>query len=269
MPGKGQFSRLTCKFADCPNPLHIYPNGIKATYCKAHLSYRKGKQRGGVGITGVQETVLRHLAAVCDEDYAFVLLPPQTSYRTILTLMERDWIVSGDKENRHYRITRRGLAVLVECDKQVQRRDGICFKCGVRPRHVNGNGKTENYCYTCERERCNAKQRALRRKPPTKPCNHCKSAPRHQYQPSDTWSKFCYDCDRMLRKERKRPSAKEQRERIRLGLKPVPICGKCKARPVVLCENSVAHYCSTCRPLKAREWKVKRMYARIRRGVAA
>lgn len=273
MPAKGSIKRTHCRIDGCPNPPHVYPSGARSAYCKDHIRLRKGKSRGKENVTYPMECVLRRLRAALEQDHPFLLLDPkvETDFdeRTLNTLEDRDWIVAGDKHQPYYRITKRGLNILAKCDVPVLRRDGICIRCGERPRHVNGSGKTESYCYECERARCNEKEARLRRIPPKKPCRHCKAAPRHQYQPSGTWSDFCADCDRMLRGRRKHRSQSEYREQIRQGLRPVPVCASCKAKPVVLCENSVAHYCADCRPVMTRRWKVKRLHARYLQTKAA
>lgn len=266
MPAKNTIKRTHCRIDGCPHPPHVYPSGMRSCYCKNHIRLRKGKQRGKENITYPMECVLRRLRAALEQDAPFLLLDPaqdrELDERTLFTLAERDWIVEGDVTESYYRITKRGLNILAKCDEVVQRRDGMCPKCGDRPRHVNGSGRQEAYCYECGRAHDNEKQTRLRRIPPTKPCRRCKSAPRHQYQPSGLWSNFCTDCDRLLRKQRKHTGAKELRERIRRGEKPVPTCPACNERPVVLCENSVAHYCAVCRPIMTHRWKVKRLHAR-------
>lgn len=266
MPAKGSIKRAHCRIDGCHNPPHVYPSGARAAYCKDHIRLRKGKSRGKENVTYPMECVLRRLRTALEQDRPFLLLDPQAEAdldeRTLNTLEDRDWIVAGDRYQPYYRITKRGLNILAKCDVQVRRRDGICFKCGERPRHVNGKGKTENYCYECERARCNEKQARLRRIPPTKPCRHCKIAPRHQYQPSGAWSNFCADCDRMLRKRRKHTSSRELRELIRQGLRDVPTCPRCKERPCVLHPNSVAYVCAVCKPIVERRYKLIRIMAK-------
>lgn len=270
MPAKGQVKRTHCRIDGCPNPPHVYPSGARAAYCQTHIRLRKGKLRGKVNITYPMERILRTLRTALEQDRPFVLLDRNADYeldcRTLETLVERDWIVSGDVSAPFYRITKRGLDVLAQCDVRVVRKDGICPRCGERPKHIRASGRQDAYCDECESARAKVKEKKRRRTPPTDNCRHCHEHPRHQYQPSGTWSDYCAECDRMLRKLRKHTTAKEYRERIRQGVKPVPLCAACKERPVVLCENSVAHYCAVCRPKKTREWKVKRMYARIRAG---
>ena len=263
MPAKGQFSRLICAVEGCGQPPHVYPNGTKAKYCKGHLHLRKGKIRDHENVTYAMESVLRRLRETldADRDYAFIRL--DADYRTLSTLMERDWIVSGDVESNLYRITKRGLDILAKCDKRIVRKDGICPKCGVHPR----DGKRA-YCVECERERSNAKNCRRRYKTPTKPCRRCKTAPRHQYQPSGTWSDYCSECDSLLRKQRKHTTSRELRELIRQGLKPVPICPICKERPRFLCENSVANYCEVCRLPVFRKYRAHVLYTRYRKAVA-
>jgi hypothetical protein len=217
------------------------------------------------------EGVLRRLRAALEQDRPFLLLDPKAEpdldERTLTTLQKRDWIVAGDKQSPYYRITKRGLNILAKCDVPVQRRDGICPKCGLRPKRVNKQGRQEAYCDPCENERSRRKNAVMRRKPPKNmTCVHCKAAPKHQHQPSGLWSRYCSACDKLLRKNRKHRTQAEFREQIQQGLRPVPLCARCKEQPVVLCENSVAHYCAECRLLMTRRWKVMRMYARIRPG---
>ena len=273
MPAKNTIKRTHCRIDGCPHPPHVYPSGMRSCYCKNHIRLRKGKQRGKENITYPMECVLRRLRAALEQDAPFLLLDPaqdrQLDERTLFTLAERDWIVEGDVTESYYRITKRGLNILAKCDVQVQRRDGICPKCGERPKRIDDNGRQLAYCDECERERTRLKTLRQRKQTPTEPCAHCYERPRHQYQPSGTWSRYCSVCDPLLRKGRKHTTAKERRERIRRGEMPIPVCAECKDRPVVLYENSVSHYCAVCLPKVARRWKVKRMYERIRPGATA
>lgn len=273
MPAKGYIKRTHCRIDGCANPPHVYPSGARSAYCADHIRLRKSKSRGKENVTYPMECVLRRLRAALEQERPFLLLDPQAEAdldeRTLNTLEDRDWIVAGDQHQPYYRITKRGLNILAKCDVQVQRRDGICFKCGERPRHVNGKGKTENYCYECERDRQNKKQALARRQPPTKPCAYCHEKPRHQYLPSGTWSHYCYEHDRMLRKQRKITASRELRELIRQGLRPVPTCPRCKERPVVLHPNSVAHVCAVCKPIVERKYKLIRAVAKYAPSKAA
>ena len=273
MPAKGYIKRTHCRIDGCPNPPHVYPSGARSAYCKEHIRLRNGKSRDKVNVTYPMECVLRRLRAALEQDRPFLLLDPKVESeldeRTLETLEDRDWIVSGDRTHPYYRITKRGLNILAKCDVQVQRRDGICFRCGERPRYVNSKGKTENYCYECERKRSNEKQARLRRIKPTKPCRRCKAAPRHQYLPSGLWSDFCTDCDRLLRKQRKHTTSRELRELIRQGLRPVPTCPRCKEHPCVLHPNSVAHACAVCKPILQRRYKFARLVAKYKPQQAA
>lgn len=248
--------RTHCKL--CANPVHVYPSGVAAAYCDEHLKFRKGKKRGNQPrITGPMQVVMDCLKASRDAGYPFAALPLVTDHRTITALIARDWIVeSRGLDGLRYKITGRGLAALGHYESIMNRRDGICPRCGVRKRGVTKNGRRIAYCDECERERCRQKHHRLGRSiNPERGCSKC-GKPLHRYT-TGSYSTYCTECEA----ERSRLKAHRDREtgrQIAHGNGDVPLCTRCKQKPVKLFANSISSYCAECLPLIMRKAKLRR-----------
>lgn len=251
-------TRFNCKMEGCPNPCHRYPNGTKAAYCKTHLRFRKGKHRGDVHVTGPMSVVLLHLRDQKKAGAPFAALPKGTDKRTVTALEERDWIYAGDFTAPVYAITLRGEKALKACEGIINRRDGLCPKCGERPRPITSGGKLAAYCHVCESQR--AKEKAARgaaKIDPSRGCSRCGNHPLHRYS-TGRYSTYCTACEQARSRAKSQRSTARRRALAQSG-GYIKLCPRCNQKPVVVTANAIASYCVDCRRLLHRRWKLRRV----------
>lgn len=243
--------RIGCKVSGCPNPRHVYPSGVEASYCDDHLYLRKATRKGLANMTGAMRQVLTLLddAHEADVGHVFVALnvPKEVDRRTLRALVERDWIIiSPGIDGDRYKITSRGAKTLRAYKKKWQRRDGICPRCGKRPRHVRSSGTKDSYCLECLRAISKRKRDlGIQYINTDRLCSRCHKHPLHQY-PGGKFSTYCEHCARVNR----RKNARKQRRRLFRAIQngaPVPMCKLCKVRPCVVSANTVSEVCYECR----------------------
>lgn len=250
-----------CKVVGCQRLRHKYPSGQRAQYCRQHMRRRKAKQREGFdSMTGQMLDVLRYLRTAQEQDREWCALGyPLAHGITLNALVERDWIFSSDgMDGTRYKITGRGLKALDAYETPAQRRDGICARCGERPRHVTSGGRRISYCMECERERSRKRNNASRKQPGI--CKRCKSAPKQQYS-SGNYADLCIACERARGREKNRRARQQQVRAIQQG-GPVPLCVKCKTAPVRVFANSVSRWCAACGRVEIRRYKLRAMLRR-------
>lgn len=214
--------RTTCKVNGCRNPLHIYPSGVQASYCDAHLYLRKHTRHGYGTMTGSMREVLAQLDAAQDDDVGHYFIALDVSgtidRRTISAMIRRDWIIaSHGLDGIRYKITGRGVKAFKAYSRRLRRLDGICPECGKRARHVRRTGVIDSYCVECGRAISNRKRKriALTMKPGRK-CSCCKERPPHRY-PGGTYSTYCCECESRLTRER-RARRKQQHVLVNYGV---------------------------------------------------
>lgn len=252
-----------CRMSGCGAPRHVYPSGSLSQYCKEHMHYRKSKQRDGQpSMTGQMRDILVYLVKMKRAGYIWVQLKyPFAHGKTLDGLFERDWVFRSTIESgTAYKITFRGEDALAYFDATASRRDGICPRCRINPRHVRSGGDTDGYCIECLRIRgIEKRKRGGCNGDITRPCSRCKKRGRHQY-PNGQWSTYCKHCEAVNRCR----NARKQRRRLVKAIQsgaPTPICKRCGERPRRVFTNSISDYCAICLPTQMRKLKLKRRFA--------
>ena len=159
---------------------------------------------------------------------------------TIKSLLRRDWIQRSarlDGTGDDYKITNRGRVAAKECREYTPRDyryDGICAKCGERPKSRARAG----YCEVCQKQA----NRELREKNPRyhtrhkgKVCKNCKKN-------TITHHKLCNKCHYQNQRAMKRRHAQE----IEAGIRDAPICPTCNERPRAIRAGMLIGYCVEC-----------------------
>lgn len=226
------------------------------------MKHRKAKSRDGQpSMTGQMLDILRHLRQMRTEGEDFVTLTyPFAHGRTLKGLMERDWIfesrgIDGDVK---YKITGRGLDALELYEPNRQRRDGICPRCGIRPRHVAHTGRRMAFCVECERARGRRKRvNGKANGDITRPCSRCKKRPRLQY-PGGHYSSYCHHCAVVMHRRSNRINQQRLLKQVRCG-GSVPLCQHCKKNPRHVSANHVCKYCLECQNETLRKTKLRRV----------
>ena len=176
-------------------------------------------------------------------------------HNTLQSLLRRDWIQRSprpDGSGDDYKITTRGRKAAKECRAHTTRdyrRDGICSRCGERPRSRKNGG----YCKPCNQEVTQARRSAhpkYHTRHEGKTCTKCKKRPiRHH--------KLCNACNYQRGKAQKMRQAAE----IEAGIRPAPICPTCNERPRGISNGILLGYCYECNRQKYRDIN-KQKYAR-------
>lgn len=257
-----------CRVEGCGAPRHIYPSGIKCQYCQAHMRLRKAKQRTGhATMTGQMLDILRYLSACKAQGFQFAeLCYPFAHGTTIKGLVERDWIfASVGLDGVRYCITGRGEDALHAYKEAINRRDGICPKCGERPRHVRRSGKVDAFCLECLHDLSRRRREVLKNHMGNleRPCSRCHKRPRHRYAGGE-YSTYCRHCERVNRRCNQRKQRRRTLKAVQAG-GPVPLCKKCKAAPCRVYPNSISNYCLACKSMVQRRQKLART---LRRAMA-
>jgi hypothetical protein len=208
--------------------------------------------------------VLRCLEQSKEQEFPFVFLEG-VGKKTIRALIERDWIFeSPGLDGVRYKITLNGSKALAAYSTSPYRSDGICPRCGLRPRHMAANGTLQPYCIECKRQQGN-RAYALKgnRLKPDGLCASCKEKPRHVY-PSGYVIPYCKECRREMRKAEKRRRQARLLARIRAG-EFVP-CLRCKKACRHIAGSTVYDYCYDCYRHQQNSCAKKRALKRVHLG---
>lgn len=185
----------------------------------------------------------------------------------VTSLVRRGYIAprSAAPDEHVYRMTGLGLdAYNLFKVPRLYRKDGLCPRCGKRPRQDYGH-RLGNYCVECAAVvRHNHYKAKATLRDPNKPCARCGATPRH-VTPAAV-SSYCIDCYReQARIERVR---REQRIRDRAAAGRVTTCSRpgCD-KPVRISAHSISAYCAEHSNAKRMDCHYRRMarkYARLR-----
>lgn len=153
--------------------------------------------------------VLNYLADALAQGWPFVVLDG-VHPRTIQHLFEADLVAeSKGEDGTRYKITARGERTRQAYLKPINRRDGICPTCGVRPRHVTASGRKEGYCLKCAN---GSKRKAYKlRRPhhnPDRMCSRCHKRKVH-ISASGRVLTYCLPCKNLLNRKRKKRDNEE------------------------------------------------------------
>jgi hypothetical protein len=157
----------------------------------------------------------------------------------VTSLVGRGYIAprSAAPDEHVYRMTGLGLdAYNLFKVPRLYRKDGLCPRCGKRPRQDYGH-RLGNYCVECAAEvrHKHYKAKATLRDP-NKPCARCGATPRH-VTPAAV-SSYCIDCYR----ERVREKQQHRRERLSADAP----CVRCGATPRYVSGRRITPYCHDC-----------------------
>lgn len=261
-------ARKQCKAHGCSNEV---VGGAASRYCAEHSA---AQRRNGIGpgrMSINMRDILIQLKAAGGEERLFVPLPETCAAKTRAALMKRDWVVenAGPNGDPLYQITGRGLAALNEPARHA-RRDGICSRCGERPRYVGESGRLQPYCRECQQQIGRDFRDSLyQAKWGARPCARCGIRPRFRY-PNGKWSYKCRECTREARRENDRKRHETTLEEIRAGA-PVPLC--CKegcSEPRYITRGRIQSYCeahSKARWIGNKDKRLARLAGRRYRGV--
>lgn len=204
--------------------------------------YRQHAKHGKMFMTAAQFRLLDRINSYRLQGDYFVDLSTE-HLGTVKALTERGYITprSAAPDEHVYRMTGLGLdAYTLFKIPRLYRNDGLCPRCGKRPRQQYEN-RVANYCVECaiEARRVHYKRKAPLRDP-NRPCARCGATPRHIMR--SAVSSYCIDCYR--EKARKSRETREQRIRENAAqgnptLCSVPGCNQ----PVRISAHSVSTYC--------------------------
>lgn len=210
------------------------------------MATRQRRLTGYPVMSDQQLDVLRMLRDAAKADRPFIHLAG-VHKRTLRALIEHDLIFeSPGLDGVRYKITGRGVKTLAAYERPTRRSDGLCPRCGERPRRIRKRGKHKGepgpYCVECERRIYHRNHAlGLLHLNPETPCSRCKKRPRHVY-PSGKMITYCYHCRSVLRKRERRRKMKRKLARIAAG--ELIKCLKCD-QPVYHTDRTVYDYCHT------------------------
>lgn len=161
-----------------------------------------------------------------------------TNYQSLLSLQNRDMIVAHSAGSSAYALTKRGQMAYELFAEPRGRYDGICPRCGLRPRGHRKNGSLLAYCKECNAEYALANYHLRRRYyKPNKPCSRCGKHPRRVSRGGIMYPL----CDKCLREKHRK-----QRER-RLAKAKAGETFYCQRpgcnEPVKVVPSTVHQYC--------------------------
>lgn len=197
----------------------------------------KGYRRAGLpNITETQIHVLRYLLRCKQQDWPFVPLPDVHPH-TIRSLLSKDWIFASEgHDGTRYGITSRGEKAFKVYEHPTRRSDGLCPRCGTRPKHTTASGRTSGYCLECDRRR-GKRMRALNM--PRFKSDICPNCGIRERKCSKTGKvkTYCAKCTREIYHQ-------HLLERIHSG--EVILCRRCKNAPRHYTDKRVYDYCYPC-----------------------
>lgn len=130
-----------------------YPGEFVLMIEKMRRTIRKhgySRRRGLPTMTDLMLGVLIRLRESAEINIDFEELEDADS-RTIEALLERKWVFARPRGLAKYQITDEGLqAVKVYEPDPIKRVDGLCPRCGERPRRMRSTGTPAPYCGQCE-----------------------------------------------------------------------------------------------------------------------
>lgn len=186
---------------------------------------------------GKHLNMLAYLVDCEDAGYPWVELKLRPKWQQIF--LNEDWLaVSIDKYTgaTAYKITLRGKQLL-DVFVHKRRNDGLCPRCGLRPRKRYACGEVKGYCGQCFNE--------IRRNRRTDaPCVSCGKRPRALTK-TGLQIEYCYECNREKYTEWRKKDNARRRARIEAG--EVIMCPRCKERPVQVTARRVYAYCYECK----------------------
>lgn len=210
----------------------------------------KQRQRAGMpSITRKMYNVLAFLKQAKDADYPFVPLPPGIDARTIRALCElsRGWVfASPGLDGVRYTITGAGEKALKVYTPTVKRGDGICPRCGERPRRVRKQGANIGtpapYCAACENRMARRKYRlGVDRLLPDRLCSRCRKRPRYVASTGRVYT-YCRHCKNVLHRRRHRRERKFLLKRALAG-EHIPCRRENCDEPRYVSGKTVQDYC--------------------------
>jgi len=183
---------------------------------------------------------------------------------TLRAMVNADWVQEADGPGGMvYRITRRGrdAYALFAPPTAPYRKDGLCPRCGDRPRGEHG------YCKECARKKgCenyarNGQRR--RREAVGRLCATCGKRP-VRVTASGYAKSYCLDCDRRRNREQKRRSTADLLARVNAGEHVA--CTTCGA-PVYATDKWITCYCKDCYNTRQLRAKARRAWRKaVRRA---
>lgn len=179
-----------------------------------------------------------------------------------LNMLERHDLIASRKYHDgtvEYKITVRGQRALAASTPKY-RNDGLCPRCGVRPRLREASGKLRGYCRECGNVVSSERNRAVSK---ARLCVRCNTNPR-RYN-----SQYCDSCVQQTRRANRRRSHQSRLQRHKNG--EIFICAvegcneRCAVHPL-----SVSSYCPAHqRAYQARQRRqrfVKRFTQKVRKN---
>jgi hypothetical protein len=199
-------------------------------------------RRGLPMMTSRMMAVLKELRTAQDSDTPFVMIVG-VHKRTLNSLIARDWIVADPGlDGWRYRITGRGLKALAVYEPVVKRTDGLCPRCGKRPRRLRKTGVLAPYCKQCERRMVRRKYAlGIGRLRPEGTCARCHKRPRFVTSTGRVYC-YCRHCKNLIRRHEHRRQRKQLLARILAGEHIACIKEGCDA-PRHVFNNTVSDYC--------------------------
>lgn len=223
----------------------------------AHHSQRKHPKYGPLYLTNMQHRVLSAMNAMRLSGEQYVDLS-EVKKQIVNALEKRGYIapLSAYRKETRFRMTALGLeAYALFRPPRMYRTDGMCPKCGERPR-LDYNGRSTGYCRECLYEIKRDSRLHGNSRSASDPCVKCGATPRHISAGKVT--SYCLPCFKA--QNRKNRQARQQRllEQIAAGNVPtcaVPDCDQ----PVRHTAKHVSAYC-----LEHERECNRRSYAKVR-----
>lgn len=110
------------------------------------------REREGVRMTALQYSVLEDMRIAMEADFPLVYFG-KVHHLTRNYLIKQGWVRKSPGwgiDRDRFEITFKGLEALQDFGKPIPwRYDGMCPACGIKERHISGNGHQEAYCHEC------------------------------------------------------------------------------------------------------------------------
>jgi hypothetical protein len=204
--------------------------------------FKQSLRRGLPHMTRRMMVVLIRLRIADENDEPFEALA-DVHFRTLRSLLERDWIVDDPGlDGIRYKITSRGLKALKVYEPQVKRTDGLCPRCCERPRRMRKTGIAAPYCAECGNQMSRRKYRlGLYRLKAEGLCSRCHKRPRFVTTTGRAYSQ-CRHCKNLRRRREHRRERQQLLKRILAG-EHVPCRKQGCDQPVHVFGKTVNDYC--------------------------
>lgn len=207
----------------------------------AHHSQRKHPKYGPLYLTNMQHRVLSAMNAMRLSGEQYVDLS-EVKRQIVNALEKRGYIapLSAHRKETRYRMTALGLeAYALFRPARMYRTDGMCPKCGERPR-LDYNGRSTGYCREClyaikRDSRLHGNSRSA-----SDPCVKCGATPRHVS--SGKVTSYCEACFKA--QNRKNRQSRQARLLAQIAAGDVPTCSEPDCdQPVRHTAKHVSNYC--------------------------